>query len=220
MKYFISSIIALSLFFASCSEDSVKTYEVVEYVYFSDTTMNYSFAFDPDVTTKEIPVVIKLIGNQAEYERELTIVIDSTSSNVTAADYEIVSPKLRANMFSDTVHIRINKPQNPDEIGFIRFVIKGSQHFQPGPTINTRFSLTFSDILLQPDWWDTAMKKDYLGEYSEKKYRYFIIATGISDMTDMGSSEKRAYTLVFKKYISDHKLTEEDGSPMLLTIKE
>lgn len=220
MKYFNVVIILLSFFFASCSEDNIGTYGVKEYVYFSDTTMNYSFAFDPNLNAKEIPVELKLIGNQKEYDRELSIAIDSMSSNLTGNDYEILSATFRANMFQDTIRIRVNKLSGKDNVGFVRLVIKENQYFQPGPTKSMRFSLTFSDELLYPDWWDKNIERNYLGTYSEKKYREFIKATGIHDMSDLGSSERRAYTLVFKKYIENNDIREDDGSPMLLTIKE
>lgn len=220
MKYFSIVIILLSFFFASCSEDSIDTYGVKEYVYFPDTIMNYSFAFDPDLNAKEILVELKLIGNQKEYDRELSIAIDSMSSNLLEDDYEILSSMFRANMFQDTIRIRVNKLSGKDKVGFIRFVIKENQYFKPGPTKNMRFSLTFSDELLFPDWWDTNIERNYLGTYSEKKYREFIKATGIHDMSGLGSSERRAYTLVFKKYIKDNDIREADGSPMTVTIKE
>lgn len=222
MKHIIYIIIALSFLAAACSEDSVNTYGETEYIYFENLELNYSFAFDPGVNLKDIPVVVKLIGNSTPYERPIELAIDSTSANVGNTDFELLPAKLQAGRYSDTVYIRVHKSDKfSDNIGFVRFVIKGNEYFTPGPTKNTRFSLAFSDILLQPAWWDKAIERDYLGTYSEKKYRHFIIANdGVHNLGEMGNSEKRAYTLIFKRYIEENNLTEEDGSPMILTIKE
>lgn len=219
-RNWIIGVLFASVLFA-CSEDEVDTYGGVEYVYFNETEKNYSFAFDPTLSEKDIAVEIKLIGNATDFDRGVSLVVDSMGANVTDEDFEVLDAKLRAGNFRDTLYVRVRKSEKfLSEIGFVRFRIERNEYFTPGPTETKYFSLSFSDILLQPEWWDNAITRDYLGNYSEKKYRYFIIATGVSDMSEMDSSEKRAYTLLFKKYIEEHNLTEDDGSPMTVTIKE
>ena len=203
MRYFIYIVIMLPFFSVACSEDQVYTYGRTEYIYFNDLVLNYSFALSPGVSTVDIPLEVKLIGNSVAYDREIVLEIDSMGTNVDNTDFELLPARLGAGRYSDTIYVRLYKSEKfKENVGFVRLAIQGNEYFMPGPTGSVQFSLTFSDILLQPAWWDKAIEKDYLGVYSEKKYRYFIIANnGVSDLSTLGSSEKRAYTLIFLSLI-------------------
>lgn len=97
--------------------------------------------------------------------------------------------------------------------------LTASDDFLPGPTDVISAQLNFSNKLIQPVWWNTAVINDYLGAYSDKKYRTLIIATGIGDWTGMSASEKRSYAIMLANYIRANSVTEETGLPMVVTVK-
>ena len=74
------------------------------------------------------------------------------------------------------------------------------------------------DIVMIPAWWDEGVIRGYLGDYSDKKLLAFVECTGIRDFSLLDASEKRYYALIFKRYVEEKGLTEDNGKPMEIPI--
>ena len=64
------------------------------------------------------------------------------------------------------------------------------------------WTLLFSDMIARPSWWNSIVETNFLGQYSDTKYRLFIEATGIADMTGLSESEQRAYSIIFRDFLA------------------
>lgn len=79
--------------------------------------------------------------------------------------------------------------------------------------------VTFSDNISKPEWWDDRITNHFLGEYSNAKYSYFIMSTGISDLSDLDFTELRKLALEFKSDLLLHpEWTEENGDPIIVAV--
>ncbi len=57
-------------------------------------------------------------------------------------------------------------------------------------------------MIAQPGWWTATVTNNFLDKYSDAKYRLFIEATGISDMTGLAETEQRAYAIIFRDFLA------------------
>ncbi len=55
-------------------------------------------------------------------------------------------------------------------------------------------------MIARPGWWTTTVETNFLAKYSDNKYRLFIEATGIADMTGLSETEQRAYAIIFRRF--------------------
>ena len=76
--------------------------------------------------------------------------------------------------------------------------------------------IIFDNIQSPPLWWRGDVEKLLLGNYSPKKFEHFVFATKVNDLTDMSLSEVRELVMIFKVYLIENNITEEDGvTPMI-----
>lgn len=213
------TIIAVALL-SSCAKDDINVFDGDEYVYFNNQLVNYSFAYDPGNETTDIGFPLKLIGNSADYDRLVNFEVADRSENLEDSDFELLDGVFRKDLFEDTIYVRCYNSEKllSEEVSLTIRIISG-EDFQPGPTDLITAELNFSNKLIQPEWWNDAVTKDYLGTYSEKKFRTLIVATGTSDWTGLGESEKRSYAIMLANYIRENNVTEENGSAMVVTVK-
>ncbi len=218
--YYVLNFFSFTFLFLSCSEERIERFAGNNYLYFENQIVNYSFVYNPQLVSLEIPFPVKLIGNSAKYDRKMNVVLDTASENLSGTDYEILSPVFRKGMLKDTIYVRIHKSEKLkyEELSLI-IRIEESEDFLPGPPEAIRALLNFSDQSIRPEWWDSGIEEDYLGVYSEKKLRLLITITGISDWSELGISEKRSYAIMMANYIRENYVTEDDGSPMIVTVK-
>ncbi len=220
LGYQIINLIVAALLLASCSVDEIDTYDGVEYVYFGNQIVNYSFAYNPGEESMDIGFPVKLIGNSVDYDRKVNFFVEAGTENLEIADFELVPGVFRKGMFEDTIYVRLHNSEKllTEEVSML-IRLSASEDFEPGPTYVVQALLNFSNKLIQPEWWNTAVTRDYLGDYSDKKYRTLIVATEVGDWTGLGASEKRSYAIMLANYIRENAVTEEDGTPMKVNVK-
>lgn len=208
----ISAIIILCCLLYGCSKDAVDKFADASYILLansgSDTSgikpVEYSFAFHPGVDIDTVPVLIKLMGRLSDQDRIVSVTVDEAGTTAIPADYDLPSPVLlRAGKHVDTIALVLHKSDRLLTQKFrIRLVINENEHFLPGPVANRQIDITFSDMIAKPSWWNSVVETNFLGAYSDTKYRLFIEATGIADMTDLSETEQRAYAIIFRDFLA------------------
>jgi hypothetical protein len=211
MKHIYIPIILLC-WIAACKKDAIDEYGETSYVYLAnaagDTSMmqpvEYSFAFNPGASKDTVALLVKLIGKLSNEDRPIAVSIDASQTTAQTGDYELPDPVIfRAGHALDTIALVLHNSDRLKTGKFkLRLVLDENQYFRPGPPNNRFVDVTFSDMIAKPGWWDEEMDRNFLGAYSDTKYRLFIEATGISDMTDLSESEQRAYAIIFRDFLA------------------
>jgi len=225
MKYKII-IIAISVLaiLAGCKKDEIDIYNGNTYIYFDregEDVQEYSFAFHPGIDLDTVPLIVKLIGYPTDYDREIGLVINESKTTADAADYWLPSEfVLRAGSHIDSIPLVLYKSEKLKESKFTLYLeIKDSEELRSGPVPNCFAQIVFSDMLAKPDWWDEVVVTNFLGKYSDEKYRLFIEDTGIADLTGMSESAMRAYALIFRDFLKKGReegkeFVDESGDPI------
>jgi hypothetical protein len=224
MKYINILPLITLLLLSGCIKDEIETYSGDNYVYFArsgEDVLEYSFSFHPGREQDTIPLAVKLIGQIADRDRIIDIEVDPAKTTALPADYLLPSNIVfKAGKASDTIPLVLFKTdkllQTKLKLGLI---IKEGADFKCGPVTNVTLDILFSDMLSKPEWWDESIVNNFLGIYSDAKYRYFIEATGISDMSKLNESEKRAYAQIFRDFLKRGReqgrvFNDEQGNPI------
>lgn len=204
-------VIILCCWLMSCSKDAVDEYGEVNYVYLANdststlevTPIEYSFAFHPGADKDTVPLLIKLIGKLSDQDRAVTLTVDASQTTALPDDYQLPVPLvLRAGHALDTIALVLhNSDRLKTEKFKLRLVLNENEHFRLGPPANRYIDITFSDMIARPGWW-VEVETNFLGPYSDTKYRLFIEATGIADMAGLSESEQRAYAVIFRDFLA------------------
>lgn len=225
-KYIVLSLI-ISLY--ACSEKEIRPYEDKSMLAFGksliDTTYQSFFFFVEDEI--EHPVEVLLIGPVPTKDLNFSIVIDEKVTDCPKSLYTMPkSYTFDKGQIIDTFYIKLKKsPEMVDKTYTIAFEVNDSEDlFYPG-RLWGRNIITISDKAERPEWWTLSFDTDgepvrnsiesiYLGKYSRKKYEHFILATGVSNLTDMSSGEIRNLSIKFKRYLKaqDPKIFDEDNN--------
>ncbi|MDO5665726.1 MAG: DUF4843 domain-containing protein [Bacteroidia bacterium] len=214
--------------FSSCKEDAIMTYSGGDYIQFNKPvtdSLTCSFLLYSGLSEVAFPLPVELVGMPKPSDRKYKVEIDQEFTNAPQANYEI--PKeftFRSGMAQDTCWLTLRK--TPEiSIKPVRLVVKlvESSDFKLGQTEHTKSIIYITNIIAIPDWWNTRVRRYYLGVYSDKKYRLFIQVTGKITMDVRNEDELRFNTLLLKYYLQKEKdagrtVYEDDGTEMKVTL--
>jgi hypothetical protein len=205
-------LITICCWLMACSKDAVDQYGEVNYIYLANDSadieeidsLEYSFAFHPGAEKDTVPVLVKLVGKLSNQDRPIGLAVEASHTTAIASDYELPDPMvLRAGRAVDTIQLVLHKSDRLKTQKFrIRLMLKENEHFLLGPPDNRYIDITFSDMIGRPSWWNSIVETNFLGKYSDTKYRLFIEATGIADMTGLSEGEQRAYSIIFRDFLA------------------
>lgn len=205
-------ILIISSWLVGCSKDAVDQYGDESFVFFvnkgDDTSalklIEYSFAFHPGADKDTIPLLMKLMGKLKEENRPVAVKVDAAHTTALASDYQLPATiHVRGGRAVDTLLLVLNKSDRLKTEKFkIRIALQPNEFFQLGPAANRFVDITFSDMIARPDWWTSVVETNFLDKYSDTKYRLFIEATGIADMTGLAETEQRAYAIIFRDFLA------------------
>ncbi|WP_257667320.1 DUF4843 domain-containing protein [Parapedobacter tibetensis] len=212
MKHVFTLGLAL-LCLARCTKDEIDLYGNTDYLCFADSTpdvigstdiIEYSFAFNPGAVHDTIPVFVKLVGNQSPVNRPIALTVDAENTTALEGDFELPHPLVfRAGLAVDTLALVLHHSEGlQQEKRTLRLTIHENEHFKLGPLTNRYIDIHFSDMIARPAWWNNTVTTNFLGAYSDTKYRLFIEATGIADMGDLSENEQRAYAVIFRDFLA------------------
>lgn len=210
-------IFLFTLFFTGCKKEEIKFYSDKNYVQFvksyADSTV-LSFFYYAGENEIIIPIVLKLIGKPLQESGQFKIsVVDEETTALP--DYYKMPEKtfFKPGQYMDTVYLTLkNAPELRNREVRLVIELQEGEILYPGQFYYSRLIYRFSDLILKPEWWDELVEKSYLGKYSEKKFRYFMLATGVGIIRDEERDKLWALSLKFKYYL--RKLKDE-GRPVI-----
>lgn len=231
MKTYIQAL-ALSLLVVgtvSCREEQLPTFGDAHFLQFkqaSEEIYRFSFATHPGETTYDLEIPVLLIGKaltQAE-PYEVEVVSDGeTATTVPSANYSLPSSlSFGEGVFEDVLRVTLKDSEALATEKFLVLRIKGNDVFSPGPEGFRTAVISLTNKLARPAWWNDDMERLFLGPYSDIKYETFILATGISDLTDATAAQIAAYVVQFVYYLREkdaagQPVYEADGMTMVLS---
>lgn len=221
MKRILSTISVCLTFFAliACNEDQIDTFGDQNYIHFkqeSKKVYRFSFATVPGVTEYEYKIPMTLIGKALSEDKEYGIEVVTEGAEIlttaTSASYKLPeSIVFKKDVYEDTLKIVLTDNAELAQEKCLVLKVVDNDNFKVGPVKYQTAVLYLSNYLVQPDWWDDEMTSIFLGEYSDIKYQQFIIATGITDMSQMTSLQVTAYVSTFVYYLRD---LDVQGTPV------
>ena len=239
--FYCSMVCLATVILTGCEEQQLPTYDVnTHYVHFermwNDRPVRFSFQTTPLENDYTVRIPVTLIGLAITEDKDYAVSVVTEdepykvgnveyATTASPAVYDIdLAQTFSARVYSDELEITLhNVPDELEEEKCIVLRIENNENFFQGPQEYLISIIYVSNIISQPDWWDDDFSLIYLGPYSDIKYRHFIIATGVSDLSEMDNSEIDAYVREYVYYLrkQDAKGTpvlEKDGSKVLDTI--
>ena len=240
IKKYIWCMGLLLIVLGSCSQEDLVNYDQSTRSLYIPTEMKdeiggtiegidstyFSFKQYADITDCEIRFTVILNGQQLEEDQTYRLEIIKEKTTALPEDYTVeLEQTFHAGVWSDYLSIKLHRTAHlADEKVRLAVRLVPNENFGVGsyigdpywPTVRESIScsVTFCDMLSQPDWWDDTITSRFLGEYSDAKYARFIESSGITDITGYTSTELRLIVQQFSKDIQENGWTEDDGSLM------
>ena len=152
------------------------------------------------------------------------MVEDETTADV--ADYTVEKQQIfHAGKFSDQLKVTVNKTAHLDtEVVNLTVRLVPNETFGLAEYLGEKMNekaitatVTFSNKMSKPDWWDDDIIQNYLGEWTEFKYQRFIESCGgeVLDLSEMTADEKSVLALKFKDDIRIYDWRDPDTHELL-----
>ena len=225
--YLICSLFTLILF-SNCKKQEMMTYNDKRYIQFTEPqidTLTVSFFLHPGKPELTVSMPLKMVGFLTKSDFSYQIKVDDTATNALAKNYSIPSSFSFGNSRSvDTARITIkNSPELKTKEYLLAVVIVSGSDAEAGQKAYSRKLIKINDIISRPDWWDGNVEARLLGPYTDKKFRTFIQALGMGDLTPFPPVVQSEYFRQFKYYLIRLKdagtpVLEDDGTDMLSTV--
>lgn len=173
-KYGLLLLAVLGL--AACQKKDIGHFDTAtDYIYFDipfqlttngeetdyrQDSISYSFALDDlSVTDTVIPVVVKIMGVPVDADRPYGVELIREETTATDEDWDasiIAGRFIPAGEITDTIPLRIWRAEAlQDEWHRIGLRLVPNETFQAGYADLQTVKVAFSDILTEPDWWQT-----------------------------------------------------------------
>lgn len=185
IKYTFVAFLLLSCTMSACKKD-IMTYDTFDFVAFTTDSVVYPFFNKATTLTQDtVNVRIKLIGNIAERDRDVNLVIDDSTTAIAGVNYKLITPVLKKD--SNFVSAKVILYRTADlktSSKVIWFSLKdgsGLKRATYAKNALSTFKLRFSDKLEKPDWWDDAF---YLYPWTEIRMRFYIDVMGSENAPD------------------------------------
>lgn len=169
MKKLIVIIIGC-MFFCSCKENDLVEFSADDsFISFALPDMSnrpkerfldsiyYSFANDTTIALQEKTIAIPIaIGGVAKHEARNYSYEINPKSDFDRALIEISEPTIAADRYVDTLYVKIKRAQELGEREMVLILnLKDNKNFKVGHQHNSELKIVFSDIMIQPTWWNT-----------------------------------------------------------------
>lgn len=236
-------IIYLQIFallaFCSCQKEDVTNFDQsTHYLYIpTEDEVNlatFSFQHHLGIEEYEIQFPVKLAGQKLAVDKTflVEVVNDEKSTTALPTDYTLPHEQVfHAGVYEDVIKFVIHKTENLQGGNEVKLTIRlvPNENFGIAEYMgNTDYTwaaqsvtatITFNDKISKPEWWDDRITKHFLGEYSDAKYSYFIMSTGVSDLSNSDFTEIRKLALKFKDELLLHpEWTEANGDPIIIVV--
>lgn len=221
MKKYINLFFVAVLCCLGCEKEDIPTYSGGDHLLFAkelkDSTV-FSFLLYSDQNEYQFPIGLLLSGNAFDSDLEYKIEADTAlSTAVEGTHFRLPEkPVFRKGLLRDTCFVTlIRTPDLLTEEKRIVLMLREKSPLQIGNPEVAAAVIRVNDMIVKPSWWTIMVQYYYLGAYSEAKFRAFIRATGIVDLSKASDSEIRMYALQFKYWLVDNP-TYDNGK--LITV--
>ena len=190
---YIFTILAAVMLLAACKKAEKLMYQEDPRVYFSKYVVNpdsviYSFAVQPaGKITDTVYLTLRIMGTAVDRDREINLQVADSSKAKKGYHYNLGPLVMPAKAYETKIPVYLyRKAGLKDSLLTIDFTVGESKDFKPGyndiPSSNVKktrlvYKVSLNDYLLKPTSWNCCIQS-YLGDYSETKYRFVILATG------------------------------------------
>lgn len=221
-------LVSIALGFTNCKKSDIMTYDSMNYLQYTDNskdTVYVSFFSRPKENTVHIPAAVKIVGQLPQTDRNYTVEIDTKETTALPAYFKMPSSFVFGKgKVTDTAYIDFIRHNDLLNKSFV-LVIKITK-LDAGGLGQTNFTkkiFKIDNIAAKPAWWNFTMESNYLGVYTEKKFRVFMDVTGVGMLDKYTPNEQREFMLAFKRYLIEKRdlgdpVLEEDGTDMLSTV--
>lgn len=229
-KYLYLSIILFSL--SACTKEGVQMYDAnARYLYIpnEDGVNQLTFTFkhhSDDVRSYDLFFDVKLAGLVLEEDKTYGVEVVEDETTADVADYTVDKQQIfHAGKFSDQLKVTVNKTAHLDtEVVNLTVRLVPNETFGLAEYLGEKMNekaitatVTFSNKMSKPDWWDDDIIQNYLGEWSEFKYQRFIDSCDgeVLDLSEMSADEKSVLALKFKDDIRIYDWRDPDTNELL-----
>lgn len=182
--------IGLLLVAWACEKNDVFEYDQqkssIHFAYSTEEmSVDYDIAFRKNANneyygdslrTDTLRLVLNVMGQQSETDRlyQLKAIPVKGQDTSMLAEVKFMNPyRFRAGLWRDTAEIiLIRAPQHGEYTVGITFDMTQSEDFEKGAAEHSIFTIHVIDRYPKPDAWDYCI--DYVGEYSEEKYAFYV----------------------------------------------
>ncbi|MCE8953310.1 DUF4843 domain-containing protein [Bacteroides thetaiotaomicron] len=238
LKKIYLQIFAL-LAFCSCQKEDVTIYDQFSHYLYIPTEneaniATFSFQHHLGVEDYEVQFPVKMAGQKLEEDKIFLVEVVNDEKFTTALPGDYTLPReqvFHAGVFEDVIKFKIHKTDNLKADNEVTLTIRlvSNENFGIAEYIgdpdykwaeeSVTAKITFNDKISRPEWWDDRITNYFLGEYSDAKYSYFIMSTGVSDLSDSDFTETRKLVLQFKNDLLLHpEWTEANGDPIIVAV--
>lgn len=220
-QYMVSLPLLASLALGACQESEIPQYDVnARRIYFSgEREHSVTFQFYPGTDTYEMKFPVRIIGQKLDEDRGINVKVVDSLTTALPEEYALPEPVVfHKGLFVDTLRVLLKRSARMDEGEVtLGLCLAANEHFDIGYPDSLTVQAKFSNLLRKPDWWTDNITNAILGEYSDAKYHYLIVATGIADYSGYTLTEMRKVRDEFQAALDVHpEWTEADGSEIVL----
>lgn len=220
MKKEIIYVILVVFSFFSCEKEKIEVYHGADYVQFdkawSDSS-TISFVFYSGRSEVKIPVVSRLSSFASGTEREYRLVVNKEFSTAEENVHFSLPEKtvFKPGAIIDTAYVTFYlKPEM--ETAAFRLVVEleANENFELGQLEHQMNIFWVHNMISRPDWWTTSVENNYLGKYSDAKYR-LLLQVWPKDLEGSNDSEKRAAALQLKYHLEENPVWDKDNNEQM-----
>lgn len=226
MKKIIYCLSFLAFAFTACSIDEIDYFDT-DYVYlqFEEEEYNASGLKFVDVENPVFGAEAFIHGLPLSDSIEYKVSVDTSSTAIEGVHFELFDQYFfPADTLYSTIKIMPKYTDDMDTTSYYLVLnIENLGNLMAGPIAQASIKIDMQ--VFQPDWWTTSSSsstyyiyRNLLGTYSDIKYKLFIQATGIMDMTDWAYADALAACITFSKWLEENGPFYESNGTTLVTI--
>ena len=139
-------------------------------------TIAYTFAYDPELTEREVRVPVEITGLPHNTDRTYHIEITTATGTVSGVDFKPISTTqtVRSGLSKDYISVVfLRNASMEEEVKSIKFRVLDGGDFKEGLVESLEIVVQASDILERPGWWP-YWEANAFGPWHPKKLREWI----------------------------------------------
>ncbi len=228
IRFCCVSILALSLFFASCKKQDLQPFKANSAINFvkvdNQNSITYSFMTNPSNEYTQ-DITVNIIGDTSNVDRTFEVqVVNDTNTTALPAQYKILGGVVKAGQFTGKLSLRLfNSPELENKTISLKLKLVDSKDLKAGNIESSEFIVKWTNQIVLPSW--TYFRLFFSSASSNSVYRIIMQTTGLTTLTaaqysrEIGAAGVEVLATVFGDYVKqwnkDHpndKLKHDTGT--------